>query len=100
MHAPEYRRVEMRMKLIKRPVVRGASHGGSHDGNDLVCQRGIHDIFCLDEEEALAHFQCQTFTVALPFGDISDHPLQRAVGSRPIRWVPGGDEPSYPLNGP
>ena len=75
-HAPEDGRIEPRLQLVERPVVRRPRVLARYDRDAFVGQRGVDDLFGLDEQEPLADLDRQPLAAALPFGDQLDDLLE------------------------
>ncbi len=97
MHAPEDARVEPRLQLVERPVVRRADVLVRDDRDALVRQRRVDDVLGLHEQEALADLDRQPLAPALPFGDELDDLLQLLVADARAR--PRGVTASASIDG-
>jgi hypothetical protein len=79
MHAPEDVRVEPRLQLVERPVVRSPHMLTRDDGDGFVGERCINDLIGLHQKKALADFDGEPLLVRLPFGDELDNLLQLGI---------------------
>ena len=68
MHAPEDVRVEPRLQLVERPVVRGPHVLARDDRDAFVGQRRINNLIGLHEQKALADLDRQPLAARLPLG--------------------------------